>query len=134
MDWTYLITTALGSGGLASLLTWLFNRGLYKARAVRDREGVWKEMYESNNQTLLQQNDEIRQLRTSVSRVEKMLFRISACRYYDVCPVKPELQDYTTKFATRQPGQSPIIRKTHRNARDHPYVEGDLASHGGEPP
>lgn len=134
MDWTYILTTALGSGGLASLLTWLFNRELYKARAVRDREGVWKEMYESNNQTLLQQNDEIRQLRTSVSRVEKMLFLIGACRYYDTCPVKPELQKYKAKFATRQPGQPPVVRKAHRHARDRPYVEGDISPDDREPP
>lgn len=134
MDWTYLLTTALGSGGLASILTWLFNRELYRAKSVRDKEGVWKEMYESNNQTLLQQNDEIRQLRDCVSRVERMLFRISACRYYDACPVKPELQVYKTSFATRQPGQSPVTRKTHRHPRDHPYVEGNVTPDSGEPP
>lgn len=134
MDWTYILTTALGSGGLASLITWLLNRELYRAKAMRDREGVWKEMYEGNNDALLKQNDEIRRLYDALGRLERLLFMVNSCRYYDTCPAKSGLQSYKANLRSADSGQPPLQRKTHRNARDHPDVEGSIDDPDGRPP
>lgn len=134
MDWTYLITSVLSSTGVVALVQWLFNRRLYNAKAKRDEESVWREMYESNSEAILNLNEENRKLRLAFARVERMAYKALACRYYDNCPIRFELQNYQNSLTRRNKGHEPVQRKTDRHARDDPHSEGSVDNPDVEPP
>lgn len=109
-------------------------RKLKKARVIADTQKVWQEIAESNNQTLLDQNEKIRRLSELVARLEGMFYRVYACKFYDHCPLSNELQKYKANNAvayTRQPGKS---YQAHRKARDHPTVESGCETDDDRPP
>lgn len=134
MDWTYLLTSVLSSTGIVAFIQYLFNRRLYNAKSKRDEESVWREMYESNNQAILNLNEENRKLRTAFSRVERMVYKALACRYYDTCPIRSELQKHEINFAHRNKGEHVVQRKTDRHARDDPGRESSVDNPDCEPP
>lgn len=134
MDWTYLITSILSSTGVLAFIQWLFNRRLYNAKSKRDEEGVWREMYESNNQAILDLNEENRKLRLAFARVERMAYKALACRYYDHCPIRSELQKYHDDIARRAKRENVVYRTPDRHARDDPGREGAIDNPDIEPP
>jgi len=120
--------------GVWNIVLFLQYRKLKKAQAIADTRDVWHDIAQSNNDALLQQNEEIRKLREAVSTFERILFRYNACRYYDICPVRTELQKYKgslTKEYNRQPQNPP---KNNRRPRDHPDEPGDTGDSDGRPP
>lgn len=134
MDWTYLLTSVLSSTGVVAFIQWLFNRRLYNAKSKRDEESVWREMYESNNRAILNLNAENRKLRTAFARMERMVYKAMACRYYDSCPIRIELQKYHSELAIGQKGECAVQRKTDRHARDDPHREGAIDNPDEKPP
>ena len=134
MDWTYLLTSVLSSTGVVAFIQWLFNRRLYNAKSKRDEESVWREMYESNNEAILNLNEENRKLRTAFARVERMVYKALACRYFDACPIRNELQQHEIDLAHRRAEGHVVQRKSDRHARDDPYRESAVDDPDGEPP
>lgn len=134
MDWTYILTTALGSGGLASVITWLFNRELYKARAVRDREDVWKGMYESNKETTIKIGQDYERLLMEFIDIKRLVVKVVDCKHYAQCPARYELRDYKQKYFRQPHGQSRVAQKGIRNPRDNPIEPGGVDDPDGQPP
>lgn len=134
MDWTYILTTALGSGGLASFITWLCNRELYKAKAVRDREGLWKEMYESTKETTVKLCYENERLFQEIHDLKKLVVKMVDCKYYVQCPARYELQDYKRKHIHVPPRSSRMEPKGQRYPRDNPDITGGADDPDGQPP
>lgn len=134
MDWTYLITSVLSSTGVVAFIQWLFNRRLYNAKSKRDEESVWREMYESNSQAILNLNEENRKLRIAFSRLERMAYKALACRYYDHCPIRLELQKFHQDAALRTQRNASVYRAPERYPRDDPGREGSIDNPDSEPP
>lgn len=134
MDWTYLITAVLSGSGITAFIQWLFNRRLHTAKSKRDEESVWREMYESNNQAILNLNEENRKLREAFARMERMVYKTLACRFYDTCPIRFELQKYHQDTENRTARGTPVQRKADRYARDDPYSEGTVDNPDERPP
>lgn len=134
MDWTYILTTALGSGGLASVITWLCNRELYKAKAIRDREGIWKEMYESNQEATIKIGHDYEKLLLEFIDIKKLVVKVVDCKYYAQCPARYELQDYKQKYFRQSDRQPRMAQKGIRNPRDNPVEPGGVDNPDRQPP
>lgn len=134
MDWTYILTTALGSGGLASFITWLCNRELYKAKAIRDREGIWKEMYESTKEATVKLSYDNEQLFQEIHDLKRLVVKMVDCKYYAQCPARHELQDYKRKHFNAPRRQPSMEQKGFRYARDNPIEHCEVENPDGQPP
>lgn len=135
MDWTYLLTSVLSSTAVVTFVQYLFNRRLYNAKSKRDEEGVWREMYESNNQAILELNEENRKLRLAFARVERMAYKALSCRFYDDhCPIRAELQKYHSDLARRAKRENVVFRAPDRHPRDDPGRESAVDNPDAEPP
>lgn len=134
MDWTYILTTALGSGGLASFITWLCNRELYKAKAIRDREGIWKEMYESTKEATVKLSYDNEQLFQEIHDLKRLVVKMVDCKYYTQCPARHELQDYKRKHFNAPRRQPSMEQKGFRYARDNPIEHCEVDNPDGQPP
>ena len=117
--------------GIWNLLLYHTYKRMNQAKAIKDTRDTWEEMANANNEALMRQDEEIRSMRETISRLEKMLFRAIGCRYYDVCPIRPELSVYKASIKRQNRTRFDLLeRKTNRLPRDGPDIEGDL---GGEP-
>lgn len=130
-----LLTWAVPSGCLASLATWLVNRGLYNVRSLREKEEIYKELYEDVGASLLTLQNDYGKLFKEFSAVKRAVMRSASCRYYDTCPVRRELQDKPDKqFAVRQKGQHGNQGSANRHYRSRPREPDGIETDGGKPP
>ena len=95
-----------------------------RARMVADTRDTWQQIAESNNEALLKQNDEIRNLREAVARLEAVVQKLLACPHWDACPARIVVQDYQQRFFRHQGRQPGLVQKGVHHPRDHPDVEG----------
>lgn len=120
--------------GLLSVLQWAFPTGFSlvnlvlmvaiwrknRAVLVKDTRDTWQSIAESNNNALIKQNDEIRNLREAVSRLEVIVQKLLGCKHYDNCPARVLVQSYKNDYfrspCNRQPN---VQQKTHRYARNN---------------
>ncbi len=113
-----------------------------KSKITKETIDVWKQIADSNNEALLRSNNiivennetilhlkmSLAQLDSNTARLEQMLQLIAACRYYDHCPVRPELQKY--KNSRKRASKPPLYhRKTERKTNsDSGESDGDGGS------
>lgn len=130
-----LLTWALSAGfSLWQILLIRTYRRLNKAKATRDTRDVWQQIAESNNEALLKQNEEIRQLRTTMAKVEKAMFHMVSCRHYSTCPARMCVQKLQTSLKHGTNRQSSSGNQSYRHLRDHPEVDGDPGPDGTDDP
>lgn len=97
-----LLFTAIGS-----VTTWLINRSLYNARSVKEKQDIYKTLYENLHQTVLNIQNDNKKLNISLIQLERAVSKAVLCRYYDNhCPVRTELQGAKGKHTTKPIGQS----------------------------
>lgn len=120
--------------GVWNIVLFLQYRKLKKAQAISDTRDVWEEIAQSNNNALLQQNEELKKLREAVNTFERILLRYNSCRYYGICPVRIELQKYKDSRSKEHNRQSSNHTKTNRRPRDRPLEPGDAQDSDGKPP
>ncbi len=132
---TDVIQSLLATGfGVWNIVLFLQYRKLKKAQAIADTRDVWEEIAHSNNEALLEQNEEIKKLRESVNTFERILLRYHSCRYYDICPVRTELQKYKNDTAAGNNRKFADRAKTNRRPRDRTVQPGDADDTDGRPP
>lgn len=90
-----ILQYALPAGFLASVITWLIDRKLLAARSTREKQAIFKEMYNEIKEMLAQETSEKNRLYRVVSRLERAVSHIGNCRYVDDCPVRHELRKQT---------------------------------------
>ena len=130
----YLVSAILGMG-IWHFVLFRSHRKLNKAKLERETQDVWKGISQSNNDLFLKQNDEIRELREMVSRLEQIIYKVVACKHYSVaCPVRILLQEYKDNLKYQRNRQSLHTQKGNRNARDNPAVDCSVTNPDGEPP
>lgn len=135
--------------GLIDVLQWAFPAGVSvvnialmaaiwrknRANLVKDTRDTWQSIAESNNEALIKQNNEIRNLREVVARLEIVLQKIIGCKYYDDCPARLLVQSYKDKYIRAASNrQSGLQKKTHRHARDNPVEPGGDGDPDRQPP
>lgn len=121
--------------GVWNIMLYRTYKRLNQAKAIKDTRDTWEQIAESNNVAILKQNEEIRAMRDTISRLEKMVFKVVGCRYYDVCPVRNELSVYKADLKSiNRERLDDLHRKTNRRPRDGPGIEGEFDTDDGQPP
>lgn len=129
MDFLMQILGSLFPAGLGAAIGtaigWFFNRRLSKARNGGDVDAAYMDNIQNLRSDLLNSINENRKLYRAVARLDRTLARATACRHWDDCPIRFELQkpggdgDNNDPAPKRQPGK----RKT---------IRSDLPSGGGQ--
>lgn len=134
--------------GLLNILQWAFPTGFSivnlvlmgaiwrknRARLVADTRDTWQSIAESNNEALLKQNDEIRNLREAIKRLELIIQDMLGCPHWITCPARILVQDYKQKYFNKSARQPRMAQKGQRYPRDHPDVDSGDVDTGGQPP
>ena len=117
--------------------TWRFK----KAELTRDTVNVYKDIAESSNETLeklsernQRQDDKIFLLEEKISVCLEVFTRMEECKSYAVCPARPVVQDYKSKYFRSAHRQSNMEQKGFRRPRDHPVQPGGAGDPDGQPP
>jgi hypothetical protein len=105
---TSILQWLIPSGGLGAIVAWLFSKTLRQIRTAKEVHDTYKQLYENIQGTLIDLQDENKKLYKAVSKLERVISRASACRYYSDCPIKHELLreqtvDTKPKSRKRQP-------------------------------
>lgn len=102
-------------GGLGSVVAWVVKRDTRKDRAVKEKNDIYKEMYDNLSGTLIDLQNENKKLYRAIARLERAVTRAVTCPHYDGCPMRTEL---------------------HGPEGDHPAAHADCAAgqHRGKPP
>lgn len=101
-------------GSAGAVVTWLARRDTRKDRAVKEKNDIYKEMYDNISGTLIELQNENKKLYRAISRLERAIGKAAACRYFAGCPMRSELQERTDGHDIR-PVRQPAKRKEGRN-------------------
>lgn len=126
-----LINSGFGLWGLVMFVQMRRNK---KAHLTHDTVAVYQQIAESNNETLLKQNEKIILLEEKVSGFMAVIMRMEVCKHYAACPARPVVQDYKRRYFRPQVRQSRLEQKGFRYARDNPIEPGRTHDPGGQPP
>lgn len=133
MNWDTLLAI-FGSGGLAAIASWLVNLKVTRRRSVLEKDDVSRLMAERDNETILNLYNENRNILEKLASLESMLYKLVACKHYDTCPARCELQEYKANIRYQRNRQPRVAKKGHRHPRDHPGFGGDPDHPDGQPP
>lgn len=121
-----LLQWLVPAGGLGAALGWLTSSRLRSARTAKEVHDTYKQMYVDLHDQLLSLSDENKEIRSSLSRLERAVTKGATCRIWANCPIRRELQ---------RPPQPDLQLPAHRqrprrgrdptNARDAPPDPGD---------
>lgn len=120
--------------GIWGIIMFVQMRRYKKAELTRDTVAVYQKIAESNNETLLKQNEKIILLEEKVSGFLAVITRMEECRYYAGCPARPVVQDYKRKYFHVPSRQSNLEQKGFRRPRDRPSEPGGVDNPDGQPP
>lgn len=137
MDITNLLQWLIPSGGLGAVLVWLTNKTLRNLRTTKEVHDTYKLLYENIRETLIELQNENNKLYKSISRLERVISRAPACKYYASCPISGELQHNQADIANpkqRNKGQSRNKGNTGSDSCDSTGVESTANDPDGKPP
>lgn len=120
--------------GIWGIIMFVQTRRLKKAQLTLDTIAVYQKIAESNNETLLQQDEKIILLEKKTSGFLDVITRMEECRRYFACPARPVVQDYKRKYFRGPPRQSRMEQKGQRYPRDNPDIAGGVGNPDGQPP
>lgn len=124
-------------GGFGSVVGWFISRTERELKQIRGSHDAYKVMYEDLNETVKEDINEKKKLRTMVGRLERALSKIYGCRHYPNCPVNMELQHNQAIIAEpnqRGKGQSRNKGNTGSDSCDSTGVESTANDPDGKPP
>lgn len=110
-----ILTYALPPAFAVQLLNWLRNRRLSKARNGGDIDAAYLDNINLLREELIKIQDENRKLYKVVARLDRTVARATACRHWNNCPIRNELQKSGTDrdslpASKRQPAKRKTIR------------------------
>lgn len=119
---TNLLTYALPSGFLATLLNWLLSKRKRKARDMGEIDTLYIENINRLRDELIKTQDEnrkvyrdIAKLERAVSKLERAINKATSCRHFDDCPIRNELSEQTGSGTDQRPIRQPGEHKKNRN-------------------
>lgn len=133
MNWDTLLAM-LGSGGLVAFVNWMISLKAVRRKSELDKDDVSRLMAERDNETILKLYDENRNILEKLASLESMLYKLVACRHYDHCPARYELQEYKANLFSQRSRPSGMEPKNFRYPRDRPGEPGGDQDSDGQPP
>lgn len=133
MTWDTLLAI-LGSGGLITLINYLISLKTLRRKSTLNKDDVSRLMAQRDNETILKLYNENRNILEKLASLESMLYKLVACRYYDNCPARRELQEYKANLCQQRNRPSGMEPKGFRLPRDHPDQPGTANHPDRQPP
>lgn len=133
MNWD-IILAMLGTGGVFTLFNWVVNLKAKRRKSVLDKDDISRLMAERDNELILKQHEEKRDILERLSDMEEVLYKLVRCKHYDTCPARYKLQEYKANDRYRYNRQSSLEQKGFRYPRDNPVKPGGVDNPDGQPP
>ena len=131
----------LPAGVLSNVMVWLISRSTYRARNRKEREDIYKQLYENVSGTLLDIQHQYEQLQRKHEQSNKnqtrmagmlslLVARARYCRSWPQCPLRSELQKYHQDgYIDSSPqGQRDHTGRGERQLRDGPDPDDESGS------
>ncbi len=87
-----IIMYAVPGGFAVQVINWYRNRKLSKARQGGDIDAAYLDNINMLREELIKIQDENRKLYRAIARLDRTVARATACRHWDDCPIRVELQ------------------------------------------
>ena len=110
-------------GGIGATVAWLLSRDVRAAHTAKEVHDTYREMYSDVSESLTKLREENEELYQAIVRLERVVRRANACRYWDTCPIRVELPE-PPSFGTDRNSQRRQPHGTQHRIRD----SGDRSS------
>lgn len=110
-------------GSIGSVAAWLVHRDTRKDRANKEKNDIYKSMYDNISGTLIELQNENKRLYKAIRRLNQTIDKAVSCPHYGNCPVRDELQKserIDPDPPQRQPGGRKKIRDEPRTCAHEP--------------
>lgn len=115
---TQMLNWLLPVGSAGTILGWIFFRDLRKARQAKEKNDIYKEMYDNISGTLIELQNENKRLYKAVRQLNQTIQKATGCPHFADCPLRDELQK-SEGIDTEPPIRQPAKRK---KIRDDPHA------------
>lgn len=79
-------------GSAGTILGWIFYRDLRKAREAKEKNDIYKDMYDNISGTLIELQNENKRLYKAVRQLNQTIQKATSCVHFADCPMRDELQ------------------------------------------
>ena len=123
---------ALPSGFASGAITFLVSRKTFTARKKKEREDVYKQLYDNLSATTLDLSKQIKKLNEKIIFYEAAIRKIQTCKYVDRCPALIWMrQQQKGNYGSSPLGQPQHERNRANNLRAGPEADGDAVGECG---
>lgn len=105
-------------GSAGTMIGCIFFRDLRKAREAKEKNDIYKEMYDNISGTLIELQNENKRLYKAVRQLNQTIQKATGCPHFADCPLRDELQK-SERIDTEPPIRQPAKRK---KIRDDPHA------------
>lgn len=100
-------------GSAGTVIGCIFYRDLQKARKAKEKNDIYKEMYDNISGTLIELQNENKRLYKAVRQLNQTIQKATGCVHFADCPLRDELQKSERSDAD-VPIRQPAKRKKNR--------------------
>lgn len=123
---------ALPSGFASGAITFLVSRKTFTARKKKEREDVYRQLYDNLSATTLDLSKQIKKLNEKIIFYETAIRKIQTCKYVDRCPALIWMrQQQKGNYGSSPLGQPQHERNRANNLRAGPEADGDAVGECG---
>ena len=123
---------ALPSGFASGAITFLVSRKTFTARKKKEREDVYRQLYDNLSATTLDLSKQIKKLNEKIIFYEAAIRKIQTCKYVDRCPALIWMrQQQKGNYGSSPLGQPQHERNRANNLRAGPEADGDAVGECG---
>lgn len=127
-----ILMWALPSGFASGAITFLISRKTFTARKKKEREDVYKQLYDNLSATTLDLSKQIKKLNEKIIFYETAIRKIQTCKYVDRCPALIWMrQQQKGNYGSSPLGQPQHERNRANNLRAGPEADGDAVGECG---
>lgn len=111
-------------GSAGTVIGCIFYRDLRKARQAKEKNDIYKEMYDNISGTLIELQNENKRLYKAVRQLNQTIQKATGCPHFASCPMRDELQKSERLDAELPPRQPANRKKIRADPASRPSKHG----------
>lgn len=111
-------------GSAGTVIGCIFYRDLRKARQAKEKNDIYKEMYDNISGTLIELQNENKRLYKAVRQLNQTIQKATGCPHFASCPMRDELQKSERLDADLPPRQPANRKKIRADPAARPSKHG----------
>lgn len=120
------------TGGILTLFGWIRQRDTRKERVAKEKNDIYKEMYDNISGTLIELQNENKRLYRAVRQLNQTIQKATACPHFADCPLRDELQEQQNNDKGNRRQSLPAKRNPRGYIRPGPSQPGDVEDYEGK--